>query len=151
MGYYFFGKWKWSRLKIILCSIFYRNETTVVPKKSLEKLEISIEATVKFIVNIFWKNILQDLLPDDTWKINFRMPKGHFEALFAELRPYISPNLSSPNHRALGWFWWKKPKQGHEKIFFTTFKFVTTSFFNLKTQPIGAWKLQCAQFLRTQF
>ena len=31
----------------------------------------------------------------------FRMPKGDFEALVAELRPYISPNPLSPNHRAL--------------------------------------------------
>ena len=29
------------------------------------------------------------------------MPKGEFEALVAELRPYISPNPLSPNHRAL--------------------------------------------------
>ena len=28
------------------------------------------------------------------------MPKGDFEALVAELRPYISPNLVSLNHRA---------------------------------------------------
>ena len=51
--------------------------------------------------DVFWRNILQGLLPDDTWKRNFRMPKGDFEALFAELRPYISPNPLSPNHRAL--------------------------------------------------
>ena len=29
------------------------------------------------------------------------MPKIDFEALVAELRPYISPNHLSPNHRAL--------------------------------------------------
>ena len=28
------------------------------------------------------------------------MPKGDFEALVAELRPYISPNSLFPNHRA---------------------------------------------------
>ena len=27
------------------------------------------------------------LSPADTWKKNFRMPKGDFEALIAELRP----------------------------------------------------------------
>ena len=32
---------------------------------------------------------------------NFRMPKIDFEALVAELRPYISPNPLSPNYRAL--------------------------------------------------
>ena len=47
------------------------------------------------------RNIRQGLLPDDTWKKNFRIPKGDFEALVAELRPYISPNPLSPNHRAL--------------------------------------------------
>ena len=51
--------------------------------------------------DVFWRNILQGLLPDDTWKRNFRMPKGDFEALVAELRPYISPNPLSPNHRTL--------------------------------------------------
>ena len=45
----------------------------------------------------------------------------------------------------------KKPKQGYGKKFFPIFRFVTTSFFYLKTQPIGAWKLQCAQFLQNQF
>ena len=51
--------------------------------------------------DVFWRNIRQDLLPNDTWKKNFCMPKGDFEALVAELRPYISPNPLSPNHRAL--------------------------------------------------
>ena len=40
------------------------------------------------------------LLPDDTYEKNFRIPKGDFEAFVAELRPYISPNPLSPNHRA---------------------------------------------------
>ena len=51
--------------------------------------------------DVFWRNIRQGLLPDDTWKKNFRIPKGDFEALVTELRPYISPNPLSPNHRAL--------------------------------------------------
>ena len=34
-------------------------------------------------------------------KKNFCMLKGDFEALVAELRPYISPNPLSPDHRAL--------------------------------------------------
>ena len=32
------------------------------------------------------------------------------------------------------------------KIFFSKFQ-ICHQFFYLKTQPIGAWKLQCAQFL----
>ena len=38
--------------------------------------------------DVFWRNIRQGLLPDDTWKKTFRMPKGDFEALVAELRPF---------------------------------------------------------------
>ena len=48
----------------------------------------------------FWRNIQQGLLPDDTWKKNFCMPKWDFEALVVELRPYILPNTSSPIHRS---------------------------------------------------
>ena len=51
--------------------------------------------------DVFWRNIRQGLLLDDTWKKNFRMPTGDFEALVAELRPYISPNPLSLSHRAL--------------------------------------------------
>ena len=42
--------------------------------------------------DVFWRNIRQGLLPDDTWKKNFRKPKGAFDVLVAELRPYISAN-----------------------------------------------------------
>lgn len=34
-------------------------------------------------------------------KKNFRIPKGDFEVLVAELRSYISPNPLFSNHRAL--------------------------------------------------
>ena len=37
------------------------------------------------------------------------------------------------------------------KIFFPNFQICHNQFFYLKTQTIGAWKLQCAQFLRNQF
>ena len=53
---------------------FYKNETAVFPKKSLEKLEISIakgEAAGIFRDgkdDVFGRNIRQGLLPDDTWK-----------------------------------------------------------------------------------
>ena len=78
---------------------FYKNETAVVPKKSLEKLEIFIakgEAAGIFRYgkdDVFGRNIRQGFLPDDTWKKNFRMPKIDFEALNAGLRPFISPNF----------------------------------------------------------
>ena len=51
--------------------------------------------------DVFRRNIRQVLLPDYTWKKNFRMLKGDFAALVGELKPYISPNPLSPNHRAL--------------------------------------------------
>ena len=53
---------------------FYKNETAVVPKKSLEKLEIFIakgEAAGIFRYgkdDVFGRNIRQGFLPDDTWK-----------------------------------------------------------------------------------
>ena len=34
-------------------------------------------------------------------KKNLHMPEQDFEALVAELGPYVSPNFLSPNHRAL--------------------------------------------------
>ena len=38
---------------------------------------------------VYWRSIRQVLLPNDTWKKNFRMPKGDFEALVAEIKPFI--------------------------------------------------------------
>ena len=34
------------------------------------------------------------------------------------------------------------------KIFFSSFQICCNQFLYLKTQPIGAWKLQCTQFLQ---
>ena len=38
---------------------------------------------------------------EDLWKKNFRLSRTEFDELCNELRPYITPNLLSPNHRAL--------------------------------------------------
>ena len=38
---------------------------------------------------------------DDLWKKNFRFSRAEFDEICNELRPYISPNILSPNHRAL--------------------------------------------------
>ena len=46
-------------------------------------------------------NLVNDISPSDSWKKNFRMSKTLFTELVSELRPYISPNPLSPNHRAL--------------------------------------------------
>ena len=105
MGYCFFGKWKWSRLKIILCFIFYKNETTVVPKKSLEKLEISIvkrEAAGKFVVEMmfsgeiydkaFYQMILGKKLP---------RTKRRFWSSCCRIKTIYFTKSFIPNHKAL--------------------------------------------------
>ena len=45
----------------------------------------------------------------------------------------------------------KKAQARIWKTFFSNFKICHNQFFCLKTQYIGAWKLQCAQLLRNQF
>ena len=44
----------------------------------------------------------------------------------------------------------KSPSKDMEK-FFSNFRVCQNQFFYLKTQPIGTWKLQCAQFLWNRF
>ena len=47
-----------------------------------------------------------------------------------------------------GWFWCKKPKQGHKKNFF---QLSNLSQSVSKSVSVGAWKLQCTQFLWNWF
>ena len=50
----------------------------------------------------WWVDIMLALAPvDDLWKNNFRLSRVEFDEICNELRPYISPNILSPNHRAL--------------------------------------------------
>ncbi|CAB4035871.1 Hypothetical predicted protein, partial [Paramuricea clavata] len=49
----------------------------------------------------WWQNMISGEAPEETWKNNFRLPREVFMEFAEELRPYISPNLSSPNYRAL--------------------------------------------------
>nr|XP_058964054.1 putative nuclease HARBI1 [Pocillopora verrucosa] len=51
--------------------------------------------------DLWWKNIWTGVAPEECWKENFRMSRAAFVNLVSELRPYISPNPKSPNHRAL--------------------------------------------------
>ena len=37
---------------------------------------------------------------EDLWKKNFRLSRAEFDEICNELRPYISPHILSPNHRA---------------------------------------------------
>ena len=40
-------------------------------------------------------------LVEDIWKKNFRLSRAEFDQICNELKPYISPNILSLNHRAL--------------------------------------------------
>ena len=49
----------------------------------------------------WWQNMIGGIVPEDQWIKNFRMTHEKFYELVEELRPYISPEQSSPNYRAL--------------------------------------------------
>ncbi|CAB4016605.1 Hypothetical predicted protein, partial [Paramuricea clavata] len=49
----------------------------------------------------WWIKMINGEAPDEFWMKNFRMTKESFLELETELKPYISPDPSSPNHRAL--------------------------------------------------
>ena len=49
----------------------------------------------------WWDNVLEGKMPEEQWIKNFRMTREEFFKLVHELRPYISPDKSLPNYRAL--------------------------------------------------
>ena len=49
----------------------------------------------------WWLNLVSGLAPAENWKKNFRMPRAQFYELVNELHPFISPDPSSPNNRAI--------------------------------------------------
>ena len=49
----------------------------------------------------WWAKLLAGEMPAETWKKNFRMSQQEFEKLTNELRPFLSPDPSSPNYMAL--------------------------------------------------
>lgn len=49
----------------------------------------------------WWENMWNGIAPEECWRNNFRMSRDSFINLVAELSPYISPDLTSPNYRAL--------------------------------------------------
>ena len=51
--------------------------------------------------SLWWDNILTGIAPHECWKKNFRLSKDLFFKLHDEISPYISPDLKTPNHRAL--------------------------------------------------
>ena len=49
----------------------------------------------------WWINLINCSAPEEFWYKNFRMSRESFVELESELRPYISPNPTSPNFRSL--------------------------------------------------
>lgn len=47
----------------------------------------------------WWQNMINDILPVEEWKKNFRMSKPLFLELANELRPFILPSSTKPNFR----------------------------------------------------
>ena len=45
--------------------------------------------------------MVSGILPEDYWKKNVRMSRELFDQLVNALNPWISPNLNSPNYRAI--------------------------------------------------
>ena len=51
--------------------------------------------------------------------------------------------------RSVGWFWWKKPKQGYGKKHFPTINFLTISFFTLRLNLLGLGNCSVPNFCKT--
>ena len=51
--------------------------------------------------DLWWQNIRHGVLPESCWRKNFRMSRNDFYTLLDEIEPYLSPDSSSPNYRAL--------------------------------------------------
>ena len=49
----------------------------------------------------WWLNLVSGVTPTEYWKKNFRMSRTQFYELVEEIRPFISPNLLSPNPRVI--------------------------------------------------
>lgn len=49
----------------------------------------------------WWINMKSRIALESSWRKNFRVSYEDFQKLVDEIRPYIAPNLLSPNHRAL--------------------------------------------------
>ena len=48
----------------------------------------------------WWTNLWQGQLVEEKWKANLRISRNVFLKLVEELRPYISPDVRSPNRTA---------------------------------------------------
>ena len=50
----------------------------------------------------WWVDMMLAVAPvEELWKNNFWLSRAKFDEICNELRPYISPNILSPNHRTL--------------------------------------------------
>ena len=53
-------------------------------------------------IDRWWVDMMLAVAPvEHLWKKNFRLSGAEFDEICNESRPYISPNILSPNHRAL--------------------------------------------------
>lgn len=51
--------------------------------------------------DLWWRNLITGVSPDNAWKKNFRMNRETFQELCEQLRPFVSPKESCPNYRRL--------------------------------------------------
>ena len=50
---------------------------------------------------MWWQNFVSGVTPDEFWKNNFRLDRHSFLELLNVIGPHISPDLTTPNKRAL--------------------------------------------------
>lgn len=91
-GLFLLWKMKTNYTENNIMLYFLRKQNHHRSKEKLGKI-INIKAWHTCGRDVFWRNIWQGHLPNDTWKENFCMPKGDFEALVAELRSYFNKSF----------------------------------------------------------
>ena len=50
---------------------------------------------------MWWQNLVSGITPNEFWKKNFRLDKDSFYEILRVIGPHISPDLRTPNRRAL--------------------------------------------------
>lgn len=91
-GLFLLWKMKTNYTENNIMLYFLRKQNHHCSKEKVGKI-INIKAWHICGRDVFWRNIWQGHLPNDTWKENFCMPKGDFEALVAELRSYFNKSF----------------------------------------------------------
>ena len=76
----------------------------------------------------WWTNLWQGHLPEEEWNVNLRMARGDFMKLVEELRPYVEPDLLSPNWSALS---------AHKKVAITLYYLKDTGSIRMTANSFG--------------